>query len=210
MNRVKFFKNKFEIDPLTVFFVALITVADRTGSVPYFLLASILHESGHVFSIYLLKGKITRIILSPFSLTLERPATDTDFKKDLIISISGVLTNLVAFLTSFFIYRIAGSYMAFVFCLSNFLIMSYNLLPLSYLDGGEIILLVEKMLFGLKTRCFISKGFHILTVLLGILTSMVFVKNKQFVLAIFCFYPLLLTFVDKMGKKRKGVLNEGL
>lgn len=201
MNKIKLSNNKIIIDPMAVFFVTLITVIDKTGTVPVFLLSALLHETGHIAAILLCKGSINQIKLEPFCLTLERPQTDTSILKDILISASGVFTNFILLLVSVCFYKKTGGSFFMFFSMTNGLIGVYNLLPLSFLDGGELITQAEKLIFKEKARGIIPKAFHISTVILGIITAVLLIVKKNYLYALLCFYPILLNSANKKSKR---------
>ncbi len=201
MNNIKLFNNKVEIDPLAVFFVTLITLIDKTRTVPLFILSALLHESGHILAILICKGTVTRIVFEPFSLTLERPDTDTSIKKDIIISVSGILTNFLLLLLSFFVFKHLNYDIFMIFAMTNLIIGAYNLLPLSYLDGGELIAHAEKLIFRERAKGIIPRIFHILTVMLGIIVAGVMLFKRAYLTALLCLYPMLLTPLKRRSRK---------
>lgn len=200
MTNLRFFGGRLIVSPVAVFTVAMITAVDRTGTVLYFILASLLHELGHILAIRLCKGNILRVSFELFRLTLERPIADTSLKKDIIITAAGSAINSVLAIASFFAYKPLKNEMFLTFCMSNVMVGCYNFLPLKFLDGGEMISICEKMLFGERSKGNLSSIFNIITVILGIIASVLLIRGNPLA-ALLCLYPALLSPI----KQKKAV-----
>ncbi len=125
LKRIDFFIG-YEV--VSVLSVAL--VLDKTGNILFCLLASLIHELGHLFFMFIYKLRIKSVTFRLFDILIlaDRPKS---YKSDMIITSGGILFN---FLFAFVFYFI--NYKLFV---ANLVIGIFNLLPVESLDGAGIL-----------------------------------------------------------------------
>lgn len=110
--------------------LTLIGIFDKTNSALLCLLSALLHETGHLLSLFLFGEKPKEIVFTPFGIRIERRSTNTlSFLKESFCAFAGPLVNLVLAI----IFK--GSYFSQI----NLVIGLLNLLPCEPLDGGKII-----------------------------------------------------------------------
>lgn len=204
MTEYSFFGGRLTINPFSVFLPALICVIDKTETAPYFLLAAVFHEAGHLAAVYITGGKISRISLDVFSVTIEKPTAKSSIKKDFLVSAAGVFINAVLFAVLTVLYYFTGMEEFLLFAAANAFVGGYNILPLKFLDGGEILhdicLFIQKE----KNNGLIENIFHILTVSLGIIAGSVLVFGGEPFFSLLCIYPALTTVINKVTYAQKA------
>ncbi len=103
-----------------------------------YILAAILHESGHILTVYSLGYNINSIKFMGFGIRIKNKQIYS-YHEDLLISVMGPVANgimaLLSFLISFFIDRELLNQ----FIVANLIYAFINLLPFPPLDGYKII-----------------------------------------------------------------------
>lgn len=123
--------------------IAVFAVIIITGSGSGYLIciaAAIAHETGHLAAM-LICGKFPRMIsISLFDVRIiEQDRHNASVSKDLLISSSGPLVNLLLFISFWSVWR--------EFSIVNLTIGCFNLLPAASLDGGRILYLILSKFF---------------------------------------------------------------
>lgn len=102
-----------------------------SGSVAlYGMYACLLHESGHLVAMIILRRPVKRLIFYGAGIKLVQGENETlvKFTYQLAILAAGCMVNFV-------LYAVCGG----VFAMMNLLVGLFNMLPLCSLDGGKII-----------------------------------------------------------------------
>ncbi len=147
---------KISFQYLYVAILAFILILDKSGGIFCCFLASFFHETGHLIALFFLKQRVEEVKFSVFDIQI-KSSHYLDFKRELIIVLSGVLLNFLLFI---FFYRIIP-----LFALANLFIGIFNILPVSTLDGGQAINLVLTRFFSKEKSAIII---NILTVIVSI------------------------------------------
>ena len=164
--------------------IFLLLLFDRLNIFLYIIIASVLHESGHITAC-LLCGYIPKIKISVFGIKLSNYPNKT-YKKLLII-IAGPLINLLAVIVCKMILNYKFVLNVYIFMAVNVITFTFNLLPLGFLDGGQIADIFVKKL---KIR----KLLNILSFILISILIVLFSDNviySFFILFIFITYYIL-------------------
>lgn len=119
---------------LAVIFFAL--YFDRLNIIFYLLISALLHEFGHISACYLCKTP-PKINISVFGIKLTNYPS-VKYKK-LFVILSGPLVNLLLFFVSHYIVKYKFSLKTYIFMCVNLVIGIFNLLPIYFLDGGQIV-----------------------------------------------------------------------
>lgn len=136
--RFKLFGTEVYISFLFAAVVALMLTIDRTGLVIPTLFAVFIHETGHLFAMWVTECAPKRIRLIPASVQIVRSFSIKPHG-EIAIALCGPLANLVLFLTLFLNYLSFGNETVLNFALLNLIIGIFNLLPVCGLDGGTIL-----------------------------------------------------------------------
>ena len=126
---------------ISFLFAATLTVmllTDKTGFMIPALFAIGVHETGHLFMMWLLECAPKRVKLIPASIQITTPFGKR-YRNDILIASSGPAVNILIFLTLYFNFLAFGNKVTLYFALLNLVIGSFNLLPVTGLDGGTIL-----------------------------------------------------------------------
>ena len=110
---------------------------DRLNIFKYCILSSFLHEAGHILRYIALTDKFPKIEFSVFGFKMKN-----DIKSLLqltVILICGPLANMILVFYCFSVLSSAFSLSTYVFMIVNALIFTVNMLPVYYLDGGQLL-----------------------------------------------------------------------
>lgn len=113
--------------------ITLLALLDRTGLLFISFIAVFLHEMGHFLALKLLRVKKIEIsfILASIKISVNEQMNP---KKSAIISIFGPLINLI-----FSSFVFVDCYYLKHFGAANIILFTFNMLPISNLDGGDIL-----------------------------------------------------------------------
>ncbi|MBE6783456.1 MAG: hypothetical protein E7536_05535 [Ruminococcaceae bacterium] len=110
--------------------ITVMSVADKTNSAFFCLLAAALHESGHIFALICYKENPKEIIFTPFGIRIERNSFNKlSFLKEAVVAFAGPFVNILLALIFHNTY----------FSKINVAIALLNLLPCDPLDGSKIV-----------------------------------------------------------------------
>ncbi len=123
------------------FFVFLILLFfglsfDRLNIFKYCILSSVLHELGHIIAYLFCMKKFPKIKVSVFGFKI--CSSDINGKYYIFILSSGPLVNFLIFIFAFFYLKFKFKLNVYVLMIVNVFIFLINILPVYYLDGGQI------------------------------------------------------------------------
>ena len=103
---------------------------------PAALLAAFFHELGHVAAIYLAGGRVTAIRIEPFGGEIATGGTVPSYRGELFVSLAGPIVN---FLCALLLFLPGMPVELSLFGLCSLGLGMFNLLPMSALDGGDVL-----------------------------------------------------------------------
>ena len=121
--------------------VAFMLATDRTGIMLPTLFAVLIHESGHLFSMWAGGCAPKEIRLIPASVQIVEGFPRSDVHRTWII-LAGPLANIAVGSAVFINYYLTNSPVSLRFALLNAVLAVFNLLPVSGLDGGRLLCLL--------------------------------------------------------------------
>ena len=148
--KFKLFDVKFEISFLFFAVVCTALFANNYDFL-YVLLFSSLHETGHIISLYLFKGKADKITLSFYGIGLKY-STDLPFVREVVFLLSGIVVNLLFVFLNF--KREINLALIFI-----------NALPIYPLDMGRCLKLIFQKCFDISISYFVLYAFGFLTLI---------------------------------------------
>ena len=101
------------------------------------ILSSLLHEAGHIIAYRLCYKKWPQIDVSVFGLKMKNNVILN--KNAIFILLSGPFMNRAAVIFSIIYVNFRYTFNIYVFAIINLLIFIFNILPIYYLDGGQIL-----------------------------------------------------------------------
>lgn len=120
--------------------IVFLLLIDRTAIAGLGLVATVVHEFGHIVSMYLLSVPPAEIKCNPFGIDIiEHNGSRRSYRQDIWIALAGPSANLIA-CALFFVLHCAteGPYSA-AFSIANGALAVFNLLPIEPLDGGQAL-----------------------------------------------------------------------
>ncbi len=190
---LRVFGLEIEISFLFCAVMVLILATDKTGNIEYFFLGAAIHEAAHLAAMFFLGYKPSAIRFVVGGINIEEVLPKTRLE-DAVILFAGPVANLICFL-------IFGDLFAAV----NLLMFIYNMLPLTNLDGGRLIILALNKRLRMKT---IRRIMTVLTVAIAAIIICVFALlarngNLNYTLPIFALYLISGLAIFKKGIERE-------
>lgn len=156
------------------------------------LLASVIHELGHLLAMMLLKCLPKQCVLGAFGMRLEIGDRQAGYRSNVAVSLAGPLVNLACAAGLWMLSRPEQGAIHLLLCL-------FNLLPVSGLDGGEVL----RCLLSLRWEPHrVERGLRlfsvgILTVLTVVALWLIMTGQGNGTLFIVCGYLFLLPMTAK-------------
>lgn len=102
------------------------------------LFSSFFHEGGHLLFMYIFSCRPRYIIFGAFGIRIERsPDEVTDYKREALICLGGVIGNTVLIIFALCIYCFTESTFSLKLLTVNAFIAFFNLIPIRQLDAGR-------------------------------------------------------------------------
>lgn len=201
MMRLKFFSVYLTFSYPAVAFLALAVICDRKGAVVLCLMSSIMHESGHLLAMKLTGARLKSINFNLGEVAINADSVRLSYGAEIFVTISGVLVNFIISFISFVVWLIFNQGFLFKLCISNLLIGVFNLLPVRFLDGGQLLSFILKRRL---TPEFTDKLLNIVTVIFLVpigVVAFIFIFNSSFNYSLlFAAVYLIYTLVSKEFK----------
>ena len=171
----------------------LIVFLDTDKIWPYFVVAAVIHEIGHIAAVYLCRGQILRFHLSAFGGIIQYYLPNRTTRKEFLICMSGCLFGILLSL-------VAAVLSMSLLCGASTILTLINLLPVSYLDGGRALYLV----FG-ENRALCLLEYFVIAFLLccGAAAAL---KWKAYGLLLMLAVPMFLRQTGLHQRKNKGMI----
>ncbi|MBQ8647226.1 MAG: peptidase [Oscillospiraceae bacterium] len=116
---------------------------DHDGLFRLGLLASVLHEWGHVLVYRLLTGRWPRLCVDGLGIGLELGSLELPTRRELALAAAGPAVNLfLAAAGWLWVTRVKAGYYPAFFAAANLCVGVFNLLPFGGLDGRRILKLI--------------------------------------------------------------------
>lgn len=157
---------KVEITFPFVAFVSFVILLDAPSNVLITVLSSMLHETGHLFTMISLGNNPEKVRFELTGINIIRnQEIAISTKNEILISLGGPLINAIMTAVCCIALPFYNNEKVLTFACINLILMTFNLLPIKKLDGGRILyfLLSIKLDFMLCSKvlkitslCFIS------------------------------------------------------
>ena len=196
--RTEIFGTKIRADFLFAALIFVMLWFDKRGISSMTLSAVFMHEAGHYAALALQKRRPKELYFTIFSLKMGTTRQFKGYFRDIIVSMSGPVVNLIAF-TLIYLFGNPMDEKQLLFGIVNLVTGGFNLLPAGSLDGGQalnsflclymseckaqtlsfIISLAFIVPLGIAGLCVLLQSGHNITLLLicGYLTLSLFVKS---------------------------------
>lgn len=136
--KLKIFNTEIYVSFLFAAVVAFMLVIDRTGLIIPTVFAVMIHELGHLFTMWVMECAPKAIRLIPTSVQIVR-AFSPKPHGEVAIAVTGPLCNIAVFFVFWFNYLAFGNETVLRFGMLNLILGVLNLLPVKGLDGGTLL-----------------------------------------------------------------------
>ena len=144
-------------------------------------LALTIHETGHILCLRFFKYKINKIVFYPFGGIINHELKNDFLYKIIIISLGGILLNLLfCFLFKFIGFKTASNL--------NLIMALVNIVPIYPLDGGRVLICLLCYVFPYRISKLLT---YIISIALSVLFAIYFWLNLEGIYLIF----MMLVFV---------------
>ena len=139
--RFELFGTKIYVSFLFSATICIMLATDRTGLVIPTLFASLIHEVGHLFSMWAsdCAPKEIRLIPATVQIIEDYPKSR---KASAWILLCGPLANTAVFAALYINSALTGSAASLRFAIINAVVAAFNLMPVTGLDGGRLLVLL--------------------------------------------------------------------
>ncbi len=176
--------NKIKIHPL---FLGIIIIGLITGYFKYLIyifLIIIIHEMGHLVISIIFKRSITSVTILPFGGLVKMDSDiSSDIFEDLLISIGGIFAQVILGITLSILYKNDLINLdVFEFMSSyNKLIMIFNMLPITPLDGYKILKYMTELFIPFKKTFYISLEISLIVLLSCLIFNIDLILDNIFI-----------------------------
>lgn len=194
----KLFGCKIYISLLFLTMITLLLMLDKTGLMLLGFAAVFLHELGHLCVMAATNNRPRLVILQPAGVTIKRSGAIISANNELKIAAAGCTANLFVAVIFLLIYSLLNSEAALMFSAANICVMSFNLLPISGLDGYDILLnLLSRKMHGGKAEK-ICRKISLILVFSALFCSFLLIITRQgsITLVICTLYLLILCIMS--------------
>lgn len=186
-------KNIFKINTLTYLFFLLSILSGYYKNILCIYLILIIHELGHYIIMKIYKIKVSSITLYPYGgMIKSNMLINTNSKKVLLISLGGIILQLIFILIIIIIYNLnlidISIYKLFIE--NNLYIIIFNLVPIYPLDGFKILNSTLELIFNYKKSNYISFIINIIFLIVFFLYLYIF-KISNYLIIIFLIINLI-------------------
>lgn len=136
---------KIYIPLYTLIFFSALIIYDRTFFSAVTLISAFIHELGHIAAAEICGVEIKGMVLYPFGADIRLGTPLRSYTKDIIIAAAGVVCNAVCVVIAYFF---RGNEVADMFAITGATLAVTNLMPVSELDGGNILKAILEKCFG--------------------------------------------------------------
>lgn len=159
----------------------------------------IIHELGHYFSCLLCKVNVDKMIIYPYGgITKIDDVIDIEFYKELFISISGIVMQIIYFLIIYLLHKnyLIRDYTYNLFCNYHYSILIFNLIPIYPLDGSKILNIVINKIFNFRISNFLLV---IISIINMIIMLFLYNINYSYVMIIGVLINYLYNYIKNIG-----------
>lgn len=152
-------------------------------------MVSLLHEIGHITAMAVCKRNISFVKVNAFSVDIIQKNSFLPYSQELFILICGPVLNIISYVIFQAIYLVVRIEVFESFAIQSLLIGIMNSLPISSLDGGQIVSIILKKFFddekSYRISCIVSVVFIIPLISLGFYLFLKSFNVSVFILMIY-------------------------
>ncbi len=209
---------RFKIDLKIFLFLILFYFTNQIETYVLILIFAIIHELGHLVCGLLLGMKPNKMELKPYGVSVSFKIFPKDYNrkivkgnfleiKKIIVAIAGPLTNLIIVLIT--LQSNMDMFLGIMIIYSNFLLLTFNLIPIYPLDGGRILKSVLYILVGRrKAEVYTNYISFITLIIVTFIGSIaIFYIQNVAILLVIIFLWILYIKEDIVYKRRNKIYN---
>ena len=204
MIRFKIFGINFAVSVGFVGLICLMLYVDRVGLMLPTMLAITLHEAGHLIALLVFKSKPQSVELKVGAVAIVGNFTLSSNQR-LIMLASGSGFNFLLFITFYFFYCFLKSSCLLNFSLVELVIGALNFLPVTGLDGGEILHLILLKFFKYKVVNAVAFVISLVTVFIIISFGFCVLTDTKSNISLIIFGIYLFSGILISKKKKKDL-----
>lgn len=169
----------------------ILLFGDSTGYALIAVAAAAVHELGHIIAALLLHMRLDSFSLGLLGARLGLSLPLYSYRKELLLSLSGPLQNIITGGAALYIFSRSGNAVALYFGVASMFLAALNLLPVQSFDGGRIFLCITAPVIGIFTAEKILRVLSFICILLLWGTSVYLMLRLGSSLALFVFSSAL-------------------
>lgn len=177
--------------------VGLLVFIDTSGTAALSLIASLVHETGHLIAMLLCKSKLSSITFYGGGICITGDSETLTFGKRLFITSAGCLVNFIIFVIGILIF--CDDQKMLIFSVVNIVICVFNLIPVGYFDGARILDILFNRFLNFKAseilKRIITVVFSVTIFALTFIYCFIYKGNVNFSFLFVVFYLILAQFV---------------
>lgn len=185
-------KSIFRINLLTYLFLILSMLSGYFREIFIVFIILIVHELGHFFLMKFMDIKVNSITIYPYGgMIKSNMLINTNSLKVIIISLGGVLIQILLWCIVFVIYKFSliSSFYYDIFLKYNFYIILFNLLPIYPLDGYKILNSFFELFISFKKSIYISFIINVIFLILFFVYLYIY-RVSNYLIIVFLFVNL--------------------
>ncbi len=133
---------KIYVSVFSPFAVFLFVLSQGLFSSLMFFSAILIHELSHILCLFCLGATIKKVSVYPFGIDINADTQRLNYKKELVVSLSGSTANLLFALFGGVVFNHITHPKLLFFILCHLSLGLFNLLPITLFDGGKALRLI--------------------------------------------------------------------
>lgn len=199
--KVKFFGVEFKVSFPAISFLALAIICDKRGTLLICFFSSVLHEFGHIAAMKLKGVRLKSVAFNLGDVAIDADLSSLSYKDELFVNAGGIAVNFILAIFAFLLNCFWQVDFFHNIIISNILIGVFNFLPVRYLDGGQILLIILKKRFSLNISERILNILSFCFMVPASISGLVFLFNSNYNFSLlFAVVYLICTLVSKEFK----------
>ncbi|MDD7676210.1 MAG: hypothetical protein PUJ09_06220 [Eubacteriales bacterium] len=149
-------KLKLRISIFGILMLLILLFGDSTGYALIAVIAAAVHETGHIVAALILRMRLDSFSLGLLGARLGLSLPLYSYRKELLLSLSGPVSNIVTGGAAIYIYNVcraadSGPEPLLFFSVASMFLAGLNLLPVQSFDGGRIFMCLAAPVMGIFT-----------------------------------------------------------
>ena len=186
--------NKIKISPFLIILIFISLISGLFRDIISFFIVIIIHEIGHIITSKIFNWQIKRIDITICGgfITYDE-VIDKSFKEELLVSISGFLSQLILFVIIFLFYKvgIVDHKIYFLINKYNLSIFLFNFILIYPLDGSKIFYILLNMFLPYKLSLKVLDIISVLSIIFILIAFRLFNIRLEYSYIIILYFILL-------------------